>query len=124
MLVRTPALLALAVFFIIPICAHGKDAPLSLEEVQLRSVVIKTCHPVLNDDDRAFVKVVVESVQEEGKQIWAQLVAGGHTDYDEILRRTDEILHERLVRAIEAAKMKVTELGCATLDVPTNPTDH
>jgi hypothetical protein len=125
MLVPTPVILALVVLFTIPVRAYGADVlPQSMQEVQLRSVVIQTCHPVLTDDDRAFAEVVIESVQEEGKQIWAQLLATGLSNYDELLRLTDEILHERLVRAIEAAKMKVAELGCAELERQTEPFGH
>src|SRR5690348_12813186 len=109
MLARTLALFA--VFFLIPISAYGADALPSLEEVGLRSVVIETCHPVLTDDDKAFVHVAYESISAEGKQIWAQVLATGLWDYDELLRRTGEILRERLVRARETAKMKVAELG-------------
>ena len=95
--------------------------PPSVDDVALRSVVIETCHPVLTDDDKAFVRVIERSVRAEAKRIWAQLVATGHLDYDEILRQTEEISTERFVRARETAKMKVVELGCAALDLQAQP---
>lgn len=114
-------LLALGVSCVITLDAHSADVLPSVEEYFLRSEFVHKCQADESDEDKAYFEKGSAAGAADFVGIWTQLSASDPSNYEENARRAEEIFRDRLIKAVEAAEMKVKTLGCAELQRQMTP---